>query len=83
MKLLQNRILVKPIKGEQVTTSGIILPASAKNKNTGKVLFTGLKVEVVEVGQVVKYHEHSGVEYTHNGEECLFLNEYPDVIAIL
>lgn len=76
MKLLRNLVLVKPIKEENKTASGLIIPGGkAENQNIGEVLIIGPKVEVVSVGDKVKYFPHTGTQHVHEGVECLFLKE--------
>lgn len=82
MKLLQDRILVSPITSEE-TKNGIIIPQTAQQKNTGKVLIVSDKCEVVKIGDTVKYHNHAGVHIKHNNTDCLIMKESIDIIAIL
>ncbi|MDO6737077.1 co-chaperone GroES [Wenyingzhuangia sp. 2_MG-2023] len=83
MQLLRNLILVKPIKEENKTASGLIIPeGKAEKQNVGEVLLTGPKAEIVKVGDKVKHHPHTGISQVYEGEECLFLKE-DDIIAVL
>lgn len=80
MKLLQNRILVKPEEAIEVSKGGIILTDNFKEKpNQGVVISTGagLKDEAmtVKVGDVVKYPKHAGNEVDVDGTPHLIMRE--------
>ena len=89
---LFDNILIRPLEAEQKTSSGIILPDSAKEKpQTGEVVAVGPgKVTpkgdqekiVVKVGQHVMYKKWGGSEVKVNGEE-LMLVEQKDILAIV
>jgi chaperonin GroES len=92
LKPLGNRVVVKPIEEEDVTSGGIVLPESAKEKpQKGKILAIGpgerdddgkrIKMDVAE-GDVVLYAKYSGTEIKMDGEKLLILRE-SDILAIL
>ncbi|UCH12499.1 MAG: co-chaperone GroES [Candidatus Omnitrophota bacterium] len=92
IKPLGDRILIKPLKAEEKTKGGIILPDTAKEKpqegkivavGKGKTLESG-KVEPLEVkvGNKVLYGKYSGTEIKIEGEEHLIVKE-EDVLAII
>ncbi|HUT96524.1 MAG TPA: co-chaperone GroES [Dehalococcoidales bacterium] len=87
---LGDRLVVKPIEGEQKTKGGIILPDTAKEKpQEGKVLAVGpgrltedgkrIAMEV-KVGDVVLYVKYGGTEVKIEGEELMVLRE-SDILA--
>ena len=87
---LGDRVVVKPIEGEEVTRGGIILPDTAKEKpQEGKVLAVGpgrlsedgkrIAMEV-KVGDVVLYVKYGGTEVKIDGEELMILSER-DILA--
>jgi chaperonin GroES len=87
---LGDRVVVKPIEGEEVTRGGIILPDTAKEKpQEGKVLAVGpgrlsedgkrIAMEV-KVGDVVLYVKYGGTEVKIDGEELMILSE-KDILA--
>lgn len=82
MRLLQDRILVKPIKKE-TENNGIILPESTQDKNIGEVLIVSDKCKAITVGDTVKFYQHSGIPVRHQETDCLIMKESSDVIAIL
>ena len=85
-KILAGKVLVKPNEAEERTTSGIIIPDSAKEKpRQGKIVLVGAakKDEVMEVksGDVVLYGKYSGQELTIDGEEYLLISQ-TDILFI-
>jgi chaperonin GroES len=87
---LGDRVIVKPIEGEEVTKGGIVLPDTAKEKpQEGKVLAVGpgrlaedgkrIAMEV-KVGDVVLYVKYGGTEVKIEGEELMVLRE-SDILA--
>ncbi len=90
---LEDRIVVQPGEGEQVTASGIVIPDTAKEKpQEGVVLAVGdgrwddkgeKRIPLdVKVGDTVLYSKYGGTEVKHNGEDYLILSGR-DVLAIL
>jgi len=84
---LSNRVVVEPIKAENKTAGGLIIPDSAKEKSTtGKVMAvgSGRKDEpmTVAVGDTVMYGKYSGSELKVDGVEYTIMRE-DDIIAIL
>ncbi len=79
------RIILKPVEGEEKTKSGLYLPKSDDKKQ-------GLVVEVgnmkdgslipLKKGDKVIYGGYSSEEYEVNGEKLLII-EYKDVLARL
>ncbi len=68
--------------GEQKTASGIIIPDSAKEKETtGKVVALGnIENPGISVGDTVLYKDFSGNELEFDGKKYLFI-PYADVLA--
>jgi chaperonin GroES len=90
LKPLGDRLIVRAVEEEETTTSGIVLPDTAKEKpQRGKVLAVGdgkfgddnERVPLdVEEGDEVLYSKYGGTEITVEGEELLVLRE-SDVLA--
>ena len=88
---LEDRIVVQPGEGEQVTASGIVIPDTAKEKpQKGKVIAVGdgkwdedgekrVPLDVAE-GDEVLYSKYGGTEIKVDGEDLLVLRE-SDVLA--
>lgn len=87
IKPLADRILIKPDAAEKKTTSGIIIPDTAKEKpqqGTVVVVGSGKKNEPLSVktGDKVLYGKYSGTELKHEGEEYMIMRE-SDILAII
>jgi chaperonin GroES len=87
---LGDRIVVRPMKREETTKSGIILPDTAKEKpqegeviavGPGKLTDNGTRIEMeVKKGDKVMYAKYAGTEIKLDDEELLILRE-SDVLA--
>ena len=93
MKLqpLEDRIVVRTGEPEETTTSGLVIPDTAKEKpQQGEIVAVGpgryekdKRVPMdVKVGDKVLYGKYSGTEVTVDGEQLLILRE-SDVLAVL
>ena len=86
-KPLSDRVLVAPSAAEKKTSSGIIIPDTAKEKpQKGKIVAAGggKKDEPmqVSVGDEVLYGKYSGTEITIEGKEYLIMRE-SDIFGII
>jgi chaperonin GroES len=86
-KILAGKILVQPQEAETKTSSGIIIPDSAKEKpQVGKVILVGSdkKDEPMELktGDVVFYGKYSGTELSIDGTDYLLMSQ-SDVLYIV
>jgi chaperonin GroES len=87
---LGERLIVRPIEQEEKTSSGIILPDTAKEKpqegevvavGPGRTNEDGKRVPMeVKAGDRVIYSKFAGTEYKEAGQEYLILRE-SDVLA--
>ena len=79
MKLvpIKGRILIKPIKDKEMTSSGIYLPdTSEKKDNEGKVIAIAEDAtEEIAIGDRIIYNEFSGTKVKFEGENYILLNE--------
>jgi chaperonin GroES len=92
IKPLGDRVVVKALAGETTTSSGIVLPDTAKEKpqegqvlavGPGKVLDNGKRVAPeIQVGQRVLFAKYAGTEVKQDGEEYLILRE-SDIMGIV
>lgn len=91
IKPLSDRVLVRPVEAEEKTSSGIIIPDTAKEKpQSGTVVAAGPgKVEngnkidiTVKEGDKILYGKYSGTEITLDGEEFLIMRE-SDILGIV
>jgi chaperonin GroES len=92
LKPLGDRLVIKPIEQEDVTSSGIFLPETAKEKpQQGKVVAAGPGARKesgeritldVQVDDTVLYAKYAGTSIKLDGQEYLILKE-TDVLAIV
>lgn len=91
IKPLGDRVLVQADPAEEKTSSGIIIPDTAKEKpQQGTVIEVGPgKVEngnkidmTVKKGDKILYGKYSGTEVTLDGEEYLIMRE-SDILGIV
>ena len=92
LKPLGDRLVVKPLEGEDVTPSGLVLPETAKEKpQKGEVLAVGpgardedgkrIAMDVKATDKVL-FAKYAGTEFKIDGEKVLILRE-SDILAIL
>jgi chaperonin GroES len=76
------RVLIQPVDQESKTTSGLLLPETAKEKpQTGLVVAVGDDEEIkLKVNDKVLFAKYSGTEFKMDGTEYLLL-ESSDVLA--
>ena len=80
---LADRIVLEQIESVEKTSSGIILPDSAKEKpEQAKVIAIGPDVKGVKVGEVELYTKYGPNEVKVDGNEYLIVKE-EDVMAII
>ena len=93
IKPLSDHILIEPIKGEEKTKSGILLPDTAEKERPeqGKVIATGPgkknasgKVLAVEVkkGDKILFTKYGPTEIKVDGKEYLIARQ-EDILAII
>jgi chaperonin GroES len=91
IKPLGDRVLVQADAAEEVTSSGLYIPDTAKEKpQQGTVVAVGAgKVEngnkidmTVKKGDKVLYGKYAGTEVTLDGDEYLIMRE-SDIVGIL
>lgn len=87
LKPLADRVLIQPTAAEEVTASGIIIPASAKEKPLrGTVLATGNGTKdeemVLKEGDKVLYGKYAGTEIDLDGEKVLIMRQN-EVLAVI
>jgi chaperonin GroES len=92
LKPLGSRVVIEPIEQDEVTSGGIVLPETAKEKpQKGKILSVGpgdrdeggKRIPLdVKVGDTVLYAKYAGTEIKVDGKKLLILKE-SDVLAIV
>jgi chaperonin GroES len=84
---LHDRVIIEPIQVNNVTSGGIIIPDTVKEKPVkGKVIAVGKgKPEeplTVKVGNIVLYGKHSGLDIVVDDKPYLIMKE-SDIFAIV
>lgn len=89
---LQDRVLVRRFESEEKTTSGIIIPDTAKEKpqegeviavGPGKTLDSGTTVKpTVKAGDKILFSKYAGTEVKVDGAEYLIMRE-DDILGII
>lgn len=92
IKPLGDRVLVKPLEQETETSSGILLPETAKEKpqegevvavGTGKRDDDGERIALdVEVGNRVIFAKYAGTEVKLDGDKMLIMKE-SDILGVI
>jgi chaperonin GroES len=91
-RALNDRVIVKPLEEEEISTGGIIIPDTAKEKpQQGKVVAVGngailpngkTVAPQVKEGDRVLFGKYAGTEVRIGDEEHLVMRE-DDILAIL
>jgi chaperonin GroES len=91
IKPLADRVIVKPDLAEERTSSGIIIPDTAKEKpQRGTVIAVGAgryengtKIEMsVKEGDKVLYGKYAGTEISIDGDDLMIMRE-SDILGIV
>ena len=92
LKPLGDRVVVTPIEREDMTTGGIVLPDTAKEKpqegkilavGPGRILDDGKREQIdVKQGQKVLYAKYAGTEFKVNEEDLLIVSQ-KDILAVV
>ncbi|MGX7592723.1 co-chaperone GroES [Candidatus Karelsulcia muelleri] len=82
---LSERVLIKPLKAENKTQSGIIIPENAQEKpQEGIILGVGKEVTntLIKVGEKVLFKQYSGTKINYNNNKYLIL-QTTDILALI
>ena len=92
LRPLGDRVVVKAIEREEVTSSGIYLPDTAKEKpqegriqavGPGRLLDSGERAPMeLKEGDRVLFAKYAGTEFKLDGEDLLILRE-SDILAVV
>lgn len=92
IKPLGNRLVIEPLEQEEITSGGIVLPETAKEKpQQGMVLAAGpgdrdedgKRIAMdVKVGDKVLFAKYAGTELKMDGKKLLILRE-TDILGIV
>jgi chaperonin GroES len=89
---LGDRLIVEVLEEEETTTSGIVLPDTAKEKpqegtilavGPGRILDDGKREQIdVKEGQKVLYAKYAGTEFKIEEEDLLIVSQ-KDILAVV
>ena len=87
VKPLSDRVLIEPAPAEEVTSGGIIIPDSAKEKplkGTVKAVGNGTKYEAMlfKPGDTGRYGKDVGTELEGDGVKYLMMRQ-SDILAVV
>ncbi|MBN2728753.1 MAG: co-chaperone GroES [Bacteroidales bacterium] len=87
IKPLADRVVIEPQAAETKTSSGIIIPDTAKEKPQRGIVIAvgnGKKDEPMSVkeGDVVLYGKYAGTEISFDGKDYLIMKE-ADILAVI
>ncbi len=92
LKPLGNRVVIEPMEEEEITSGGIVLPETAKEKpqkgtvtavGPGERDDDGKRIEMdVKKGDTVLFAKYAGTEIKVEGKKILILRE-SDLLAII
>ena len=92
LKPLGNRVVIEPMEEEEITSGGIVLPETAKEKpqkgivkavGPGERDDSGKRIEMdVKEGDTVLFAKYAGTEIKVEGKKILILRE-SDLLAII
>jgi len=79
-----NRVLIEPLRIEERTTSGIILPISTNTdvSNKAKIIAIGNITEKLSVGDTIIFNPNSGVKVS-TSEKSYLIVEANDILALI
>ena len=89
---LADRIVITPLKQDEVTASGLVIPDTAKEKpqqgevvavGPGKIDDSGKRIAIdVAIGDRILYAKYTGTDIKLDGNDYIVLNE-KDILAKL
>ncbi len=89
---LGERVVIKPLPGEEVTKGGIVLPETAKEKpqegevvavGPGRLLDNGTRVSIdLQVGDKILFSKYAGNEIKLDDVEYLIMRE-TDILGVI
>lgn len=91
LKPIDDKVVIKPIKKDEVTSSGFIVTNNTEKPQEAEVIAIGTGVTTkngvhipipLKVGQKVIFSKYGGNEVTHDGESYTIIS-YNDIFAVL
>ena len=92
LRPLADRVVVRPMPGEEMTKSGIVIPDTAKEKpqegtviavGPGRILDDGKREQIdLRAGDKVLYAKYAGTDFKLDGEDLLIIS-HKDILAVV
>ena len=92
LRPLGDRVVIRPMPGEEMTKSGIVIPDTAKEKpqeglvlavGPGRILDDGKRETIdLKAGDKVLYAKYAGTEFKLEGEDLLIIGQ-KDILAVV
>lgn len=87
LEVLHEKILVKPMDAQSVSTGGVEIPQDLQKKpSKGKVIEVGCGLKdrpmIIKKGAIVFYINGAGTKIEHNGEEYLAMRDSDCLVQI-
>jgi chaperonin GroES len=92
LRPLGDRVVVRPMPGEEMTKSGIVIPDTAKEKpqegtviavGPGRILDDGKREQIdLRAGDKVLYAKYAGTDFKLDGEDLLIIS-HKDILAVV
>jgi chaperonin GroES len=89
---LGERVVVRPLPGEEVTKGGIVIPDTAKEKpqeaevvavGSGRLLDSGVRVAIdLKVGDRILFSKYAGNEVKIDGVDYLIMRD-ADILGVI
>lgn len=83
IKPLADRVLIEPLKAEEVTASGLMIPVSAQNTpQEALVIAVGSEVTDVAIGDRVVYSLYGGTKLEYDGRSYIVI-DVKDLVCVV
>jgi len=82
MKMLHNRVLVKPAPFEEKTPGGIIIPDTSKKQHQRGTVVSAGPQSTLSVGDTILFPEFHGAPVDLNGEKFLVMKD-SDIFCVI
>jgi chaperonin GroES len=83
IKPLADRVLIEPLKAEEVTSSGLVIPASAQSTpQEAMVIAVGPEVTDVTIGDRVVYSLYGGTKLDYDGKSYIVI-DIKDLVCVV
>ncbi len=82
VKPLGKRVILKEVKAEEVTKSGLVLAGKKEESQMAEVIAVSDEVKALATGDKVYYKKYSGTKVEFEKEELIIIDE-EDILAVI